>query len=406
MSSTLLRRRLGGGLLSQLLEDPQLALELRALPAHALRQVILRVGLEDAGELVALSTLEQLREVFDEDLWRSAQPGQDEAFDAARFVVWLEVLLEAGEAFVADRLAELSEDFLVFAVSNLVRVLDISVLAAWASDPREGDLLEKVLDAQLTHELDDHLLVSRTELGWDAVLATLLALDERQPELLRGVLRRCSIAAHEQVESAGAFYAALRGEELLLEDARAEREERRAERGYVSPADARAFLALARAAPETPEVDPITRAHFRERKPVVAAGPSAPAAGALPRPPPLRQLLAEAGVEADAPAEPVGDGSLFRQTLGELLERDPDAHQRVVEELTYLANVLIAGDASPARTWRPVEAAERVVELCDEGLRSLAGRGGADSAGPLEALRRWGAVGVFRVAWAARSPAG
>ena len=49
-----------------------------------------------------IETLEQLREVFDEDLWRSARPGQDEAFDAARFVVWLEVLLEAGEELVVE----------------------------------------------------------------------------------------------------------------------------------------------------------------------------------------------------------------------------------------------------------------------------------------------------------------
>jgi len=405
MSSTLMRSRLGGGLLSQLLEDPQLAPALRALSAPALRQVILGVGLEDAGELVALSTLDQLREVFDEDLWRSAEPGQDEAFDAARFVVWLEVLLEAGEAFVADRLAELSEDFLVFAVSKLVRVLDMGVVAAWASDPSEGDLLEKVLDAQLSHELDDHLLLSRTELGWDAVLATLLALDERHPQMLRGVLRRCAIAAHEQVEGAGEFCAALEGEELLLEDARGERETRRAERGYVSPADARAFLALARTAPEAPAEDPITRAHFRELKPAGAASPSAPPAGALPRPPPLRRLLAEAGVELDAQVEPTAAGSLFRRTLGEMLESDPDAHQRVVEELAYLANVLIAGDASTARTWRPVEAAERVLELCDEGLRSIVERHVSDPAAPQEALLRWGAVGVFRVAWASRSPA-
>ena len=75
---------MAGGLLGQLLEDPQLAPALRALPAPALRQVILRVGLEDAGELIALSTLDQLREVFDEDLWRSPRPGQDEVFDAAR----------------------------------------------------------------------------------------------------------------------------------------------------------------------------------------------------------------------------------------------------------------------------------------------------------------------------------
>ncbi len=402
MSSPLLRRRLDGGLLSRLLEEPELAPTLRALPAPALRQVILRVGLEDAGELIALASLDQLREVFDEDLWRSAHPGQDEAFDAARFAVWLEVLLEGGETLVADRLAELSEDFLVFAVSQLVRVLDLAVLTTWATDPREAELLDQILDAHFCQELDDYLLVSRSDRGWDALLSTLLTLDERHPQLLRGVLSRCATATHEAVGSARKLYAALDGEELLLEDARAEREARRAERGYVSPADARAFLALARTAPEQPEEDPITRAHFRELKPRTDPSPSAAPAAGPPGTTPLRQLLLEAGVEPDAHAAPPPAGARFRQALGELLELDPEAHQRVIEELAYLSNVLIAGDTSAARVWRPVEAAERVLELCDEGLRSIADRRGSDPVAAREALVRWGAVGAFRFAWASR----
>jgi hypothetical protein len=422
MSSPLIRRRVGGGLLGQLLEDPELAPALRALPAPALRQVILRVGLEDAGELVALSTLEQLREVFDEDLWRSARPGEDEAFDAARFVVWLEVLLEGGEAFVADRLAELSEDFLVFAVSRLVRVLDVGVLSVWATLPGEAGLFDEIVDSQPCQELDDYLVVSRTEWGWDAVLSTLLALDERHNELLRAVLGRCAAATHDEVQSPETLHAALQGEELLLEDARAEREERRAERGYVSPADARAFLALARTAPERPEEDPITRSHFRELKREATAGPAAASASrpvaasasrlaaasasgaALPEPSPLRQLLAGVGALAETPElEPSSAaGSLFRQTLAELYEHDASAHQRVMEELAFLANVLIVGDASAARGWRPLEAAERVLELCDEGLRAIAERGGSDPGAACDALMRWGAVGVFRVAWAGK----
>src|SRR5574340_561157 len=53
-----------------------------------------RVGLEDAGELMALATTEQLLHVFDETLWTSAAPGRDERLDPERFAVWLEVMLE------------------------------------------------------------------------------------------------------------------------------------------------------------------------------------------------------------------------------------------------------------------------------------------------------------------------
>jgi hypothetical protein len=49
-----------------------------------------------------------------------------------------------------------------------------------------------------------------------------------------------------------------------------------------------------------------------------------------------------------------------------------------------------------------VEAAERVLELCDEGLRALADREGSDRATARELLLRWGAVGVFRLAWASQ----
>jgi Family of unknown function (DUF6178) len=402
MAKLLLRRTLDGALLGQMLEDPQLAPQLRALPAPLLRQVILQIGLEDAGELVALSSLEQLREVFDEDLWQSPRPGQDDAFDAARFCTWLEVLGEAGDAFVADRLAELSEDFLVFAFSRLLRALDAAEVAASITDDEAG-LIDKVLEAEGCQELGDYLIASRIESGWDALWNTLLALDDRHPELLRGVLHRCWLATREQAEGAGGLYEVLTGEEQLLEDARAEREERRAARGYVSPADARAFLGLARRAPAKPETDPITRAYFRELQPAPAA-PGAAGGGAPSRAAPLRRLLAEAGVEPASEDALACEGTLFRSSVAELAVSEPGAHQQVVEELAYLANALVAGDTE--RAWQPVEAAERVLELCDEGLRAVLARegdGAPDAA--REALVRWGAVGLFRTGWAARRPA-
>lgn len=403
MAGQLVRRTLNGSLLLQMLDDPQLAPQLRALPAQVLRQVILQIGLEDAGELVALSSLEQLREVFDEDLWRSPRPGQDDAFDAGRFCTWLEVLLEAGDAFVADRLAELSEDFLVFAFSRLLRALDTAEVAASISDDDEAGLIDKALEAEACQELGDYLIVARVENGWDAVWTTLVALDDRHPELLRAVLQRCWLATREQAEGAGGLYEVLTGEEQLLEDARAEREERRAARGYVSPADARAFLGLARRAPAEPETDPITRAYFRELRPVPAEADLAGGGARPPRSAPLRQLLAEAGALPTREDAPPRADSLFRSTVAELAGPDPRAHQRVVEELAYLANVLVAGDMS--RAWQPVEAAERVLELCDAGLRAVLEReGDAAPEAAREALVRWGATGLFRTAWAARRP--
>jgi hypothetical protein len=87
--------------------------------------------------------------------------------------------------------------------------------------------------------------------------------------------------------------------------------------------------------------------------------------------------------------------------VAELAGSEPRAHQRIIEELAYLANVLVAGDTS--RAWQPVEAAERVLELCDAGLREVLEREGDGAPQAAErALVRWSAAGLFRTAWARR----
>ena len=400
MANALRHRPVGTSLLAQLLETPDLAPRLQALPPPALRQLLLEIGLEDAGELIALASFEQLRDVFDEDLWRSRTVGADAEFDAERFALWLEMLVEAGDAFVADRLAAFSEDFLAFAFSSLFRVVDVARAADAISDPDEADLLDKVVDGAGSQELDGYLIVARRESGWDAVWSTLLALDARQPELLRALLQRAWLATESAAENAGGLYTLLSEGDALREDASAERDDRRAARGYVSPADARAFLALARHEPATPEIDPITHAYFRELAPPEAGAPwgsRAPAA----RVDRLAEWALRSG-ETSAALEPAAredESALFRAALAELAERDPRAHQRSLEELAYLANVLVAGDGSRGRPWRPVEAAGQVLALCEAGLSKALGA--APGTGPASTLARWGAVGLFRIAWAA-----
>ncbi|MBN2574866.1 MAG: UTP--glucose-1-phosphate uridylyltransferase [Deltaproteobacteria bacterium] len=75
------------------MEQPNLVAAIEALPAPALGKLIDHVGLEDAGEIVALATTEQIRRILDDDLWRSEGPGQDESFAADRFALWLEIML-------------------------------------------------------------------------------------------------------------------------------------------------------------------------------------------------------------------------------------------------------------------------------------------------------------------------
>ena len=58
----------------------------------------------------AIAPAEQLRDMFDENLLVVSEPGQEAQFEAQRFALRLETMLESGEQFVADKLLELPED--------------------------------------------------------------------------------------------------------------------------------------------------------------------------------------------------------------------------------------------------------------------------------------------------------
>ncbi|MBZ0231707.1 MAG: DUF6178 family protein, partial [Deltaproteobacteria bacterium] len=222
-------------LLARVLEQAELVTAIQHLPAPVLARLVDRVGVEDAGELVSLATTEQLAQLFDEDLWRSPRPGEDEVFDAARFVVWLEVMLEAGARFTAARLAEMSEDFLAHVIHQRALVLDLDALAHEVEASEDRDQLEKALDDRLHHELDTYRLVARDPNGWDALVDVLLALDEQHHALLVRVLDRCCALGSAEVDDGGGLYDVLTSEETLAADVAAEREDRRAREGYVAP---------------------------------------------------------------------------------------------------------------------------------------------------------------------------
>lgn len=415
------RRSEGSALLRRVLDEPGLVAAVQRLEPRALEAWVERVGVEDAGELVALATTEQILHLFDASLWASERPGADEAFDAERFATWLEVLLEAGEDAAARRLAELPEDLLALALHAQMLVLDLDALALdlARAGPDESALAEKILEASLTCELDRWLLVSRRHEGWDALVAVLGVLDRDHHEVLDALLERCCRATAAHVEDEGGLHAALTAAETLEADAAADRADRRARQGFVAPADARAFLELARTTDADAVLrergpDPVTRAYFREREvPSPArdadAGASAPAAdSAGPDAASAERLLAalhEAELLPEAPAllaAPGTEPDPFRTALLRLAERDPAAHARRMEELAYLANVLVAGADRDGRAWRPVEAAQEVVAVCAVGLAHLLGAEPTPDAAA-DALARHGADRLFRLGWRLRA---
>lgn len=395
MSRGMTKLRNAGTIVGQILERPELMHAVRELPAPALKKLIEHVGLEDAGDLVALATTEQLERVFDEDLWRSEQAGMDETFDAERFALWLAVLVDQSPRLAARRLAELDEDLVTLALCRHLLVIDVEELAIqMSSEDRsdEADLLDKQLESGLYHEFEQYRVIARDARSWEAILAVLVELHEQDYQTFSRLLSRCCDISSEYIEDNGGLYDVLTSEEMIESDVAAEREERREKRGYVAPSAARGLLRYACATPlaelvAAREYDALTRAHFRAASDVRAAprpGPSAPAlveatpqeraradlpgllealqaAEVLPR---AEQRALSAGAQAEPP---------FARALRGLSEQDPQLHEKRMLEAAYLANVLLAGVGTSEGRLRPVEAAEGALALCELGAEHLLG---------------------------------
>lgn len=375
-------RRLGGvRLATTILDSPALVQAVRELEPAALGRLVETVGLESAGDLVALATTRQLAAVFDEDLWSLRQDESVERFDAARFGLWLSVMLEAGEDAVVARLCELPVDFVTLAIHTLVLVVDVDRLGVELADAGEDvDYIEKALDGCLCEEWEEYRWIARDASNWDAVVSALLALDRDHHDVLRGIVERCAAMTAEYIADNGGLYEVLTAAETLEADVAAEREDRRAARGFVSPADARSFLELARREPSRGR-DPITRAYFRElaRDPKSAQPPlSTPSPGVVE----LTRVLEAAGVTTQAePAAPRALGGnvaeaddLFgllvtlRSALAELAHERPTVHAERVEELLYVSNVLVAASRGRSRQLRPPEALDAALAVVAYGL--------------------------------------
>jgi len=399
-------------LLWRLLDEPRLVEAVQALEPGVLAGLIDRIGLEDSAELISLATTGQIVQLLDEDLWKSERPGVDEIFDADRFALWLEVLLEAGEGFTADKLTEWPEDLVMLAFYEHVLVINMDELAIeMAGREEDVDLTEKALDSCLYHEIAEFQVISRRHAGWSAVLAVLLALDENHHDFLRRILERCCALSREYIEDNDGLYNVLSCGEMLESDASADREDRRAARGFISPSSAAAFLKLTGETGlaeilESSRPDPVTRAYFRdlERAPEnTTPEPGARRAGKR-----ILEVMQEAGVlEAARPPplldDPAAPGALFGRAIAKLREIDPALCARRMEELAYLANVLIAGHGVDGRRYRPFEAAEAAMAVCNLGLEYLLGaavEAGEDAEGrAVRLVREESAVKLFRVGW-------
>jgi len=402
-------------LLMRILERPGLVAAVRELPGAVLGKLIDRIGLEDAGELVAIASTAQLERIFDDDLWRPELAGGDETFRPERFALWLRVMLEAGDEALVRRLCELPPDLVALAVHRLVLVLDVDIIEEQLRPgDEEAEQLERALENAAFEEWEEFRVIAREPDAWDDVWNALMLLDRDHHDRLRTVLEQCCAMSTEYISGQGGLFQVLTADEMLESDVAAARDDRRVAEGFISPADARAFLELARRGGGGDERDPITRAYFRELKepkvepprkggaPVAAAAPAdASDLAALLREaeviaPPSSRLLS-ALAEGDAkPGQAHLAAPLFEQAMNDLRQRDPERFSTRLRELGYLVNVWIAGGAEEGRRPRPTEALELVLRTCEAGMRAEVGGARVTAAQALAVLERTAADALFR----------
>ena len=370
------------------------------LQPELLHRAIGVYGLEDCVDLVAQVTPAQLSHLFDLDLWRPASPGLDERFDAERFGRWIEVLVEAGVELAAAKLAEMPLAQLVAGFAQHLLVFDVSAVSSYeTTDGARIDYSRPVRDL-VGVEIGGYHVAATREDAWDAIVAVLCALDMHHPDRFVALMRAVRSRSHSRREPDG-FHSLLQNREQMMFDVAAERERRRQDRGFASPADARAFLQMSRSVKaDALSPNPIARAYFRSMK--TAAESQGETAASAEEYAVVAELLAEAGVTPLASPRALLTGAhdqapprleRLHAVMQRVCERDQVAYGERHAELAYLANVLMTGCSIQSRPFTAKEASDAAIATCNLGLEQLAAADGYLIARDL--------IGVFQVGWTA-----
>jgi hypothetical protein len=433
--------------LSRLLDAPFLVRVVPHLPPETLHQLIRSCGLDACSELVTSATPAQLTSLLDLDLWRHAEPGRDEQFDVDRFGEWLEVLVDAGHSVAARTVAALDKELVIVGLSRYVRVFDPGIFEPTAQSDdeqadrdeamREGDSIEvdKSRHVESMHaddaamhgssgawlecEVAGYIVRGRRADAWDAIVTLLVALDAEHGSYFHAVMQGCRRLSNSRPEIDG-LDDLLLAPEQHLHDVAIERERRRSQQGYATPADARAFLQMARQpqhrrsgtpAMEPTTVNPLVAAYFRAADDAAAlshetARPRehtadsrsrtsarasrslrsaasyssdvrAPATDIAESLETVMELLTEAGVMPQrtralleaADADPrAAKLTRLRRLMAYVRDTEGTAYLTRSRELAFLANTLVAGCSVQSRTFTPHEASDAAAAICNLGL--------------------------------------
>jgi hypothetical protein len=416
--------------LARLLDAPFLARIVPHLPPETLHQLIRHRGLDACGELVTSATPAQLTSLLDLDLWRHSRPGRDERFDVDRFGEWLEVLVDTGDSVAARTVAALDKDVVVLGLSRYLRVFDPGTFEPTESTDDEAMDRHEMMNSETSDDVPEcevggYLVRARRTDAWDAIVTLLVTLETEHSDCFHAVMEGCRRLSNSTPEIDG-LDDLLLAPEQHLQDVAIEREQRRSKTGYATPADARAFLQMARQPRTSPmasiATNPIATAYFR----AIDEEPDATPADTSARPPEhtppddptdasapggdeistsieaVIELLAEAahlrqgyggqGVMPERPRALLGAADedpraarlpILRRLMEFLLHHDETAYLTRNRELAFLANTLLAGCAVQARPFTPQEASDAAACICNLGLECWPARWpAAPSQGP------------------------
>jgi hypothetical protein len=408
-------------LLDRILGTPHLARVVPHLQPEVLHRLIQHCGLEDCSELLALVTPVQLTRVFDLDLWRPAVPGRDEQFDADRFGTWLEVMADADVSSAAATLAAMDVDLLAAGFGQHVRVFDYAAVAPFITI--DGDVAPGAPFADgVRSEIGGYVVVARHVEFWDAITAVLNALADTHGAVFDRVMRGSCRLSNSRSEIDGLDDLLTTNEQAMF-DVALDREARGDAQGYVTPAQARAFLQASRRIDlrqsAMPPRDPVTRAYFRDVDARTTARDVEPPQSPADVPPdPAQQASAAAGTAMvdllqQAGVIPRDTRALLaapqqtapprlariRAQLECLHDTAPDVYAQRNVELAYLANVIAAGVTIQSRPVRAEEASEAVMAVCNLGVESWPAPWQSSGASPGVFLIHHDLVWVFQVGW-------
>ena len=372
--------------LARLLDTPFLARVVPHLAPETLHQLIQYRGLDACGELVTSATPAQLTFLLDLDLWRHAQPGRDEQFDVDRFGEWLEVLVDTGDSVAARTVAALDKHLVIVGLSRYLRVFDPGTFEPTESSDDESKDRNEMMNSEtsgdvLECEVGGYLVRARPTNVWNAIVTLLVTLETEQNDFFHAVMQGCRRLSNSRPEIDG-LDDLLMAPEQHLQDVAIERERRRSRQGYATPADARAFLQMARQPQHTPNasasiaINPLVRAYFRaaEEEADVSARSDDDIPTSIDA---VIELLAEAGVMPERPPALLEAADedhraarlpLLRQLMEFVLHHDETAYHTRSRELAFLANTLLAGSSVQSRPLTPREASDAAACICNLGL--------------------------------------